>query len=43
VNVVAENAALLVAGQDTAFQNKVHLAVQAKGLVEKNDGSESVE
>jgi PTH1 family peptidyl-tRNA hydrolase len=43
VNVVAENAALLVAGQDTAFQNKVHLAVQAKGLVEKNDGSESIE
>jgi PTH1 family peptidyl-tRNA hydrolase len=43
VNVVAENAGLLVAGQDTAFQNKVHLAVQAKGLVEKNDGSESVE
>jgi PTH1 family peptidyl-tRNA hydrolase len=36
VDVVAENAALLVAARDSAFQNKVHLAMQAKGFVEKD-------
>lgn len=36
VDVVAENAALLAAARDSAFQNKVHLAMQAKGFVEKD-------
>jgi PTH1 family peptidyl-tRNA hydrolase len=30
--VIAENAALLVKGQDNSFQNKVHLAMDAKGF-----------
>ena len=38
VDTVAENAALLVAAKDSAFQNKVHLAMQAKGFADK--GSE---
>src|ERR1700740_2789351 len=29
---VADNAGLLVAGQDSSFQNKVHLAMQRKGF-----------
>jgi PTH1 family peptidyl-tRNA hydrolase len=29
---VADNAALLAAGQDSSFQNKVHLALQGKGF-----------
>jgi PTH1 family peptidyl-tRNA hydrolase len=37
VDVVGENAALLVAARDSAFHNKVHLAMQAKGFVEKDD------
>jgi PTH1 family peptidyl-tRNA hydrolase len=36
VDVVAENAALLVAARDSTFQNKVHLAMQAQGFVEKD-------
>ncbi|MEH6951258.1 aminoacyl-tRNA hydrolase [Nitrobacter sp. NHB1] len=40
VDVVAENAALLVTARDSAFQNKVHLAMQAKGFVEKDNGAE---
>jgi peptidyl-tRNA hydrolase, PTH1 family len=32
--VIAENAALLAQGQDASFQNKVHLAMDAKGLIE---------
>lgn len=34
VDTVAENAALLVAAKDSAFQNKVHLAMQAKGFTD---------
>jgi PTH1 family peptidyl-tRNA hydrolase len=30
--IVAENAGLLVQGQDSSFQNKVHLAMAAKGF-----------
>jgi len=30
--IIAENAALLVKGQDNSFQNKVHLAMDAKGF-----------
>jgi PTH1 family peptidyl-tRNA hydrolase len=37
IDVVADNAALLVTSKDSAFQNKVHLAMQAKGFVEKDD------
>jgi PTH1 family peptidyl-tRNA hydrolase len=33
-DVIAENADLLVRGQDATFQNKVHLAMDAKGFVE---------
>src|SRR6201985_3140993 len=35
---VAVNAALLAAGRDSTFQNKVHLAMQAKGFSDKEDG-----
>jgi PTH1 family peptidyl-tRNA hydrolase len=31
--VIAENAALLAKGQDASFQNRVHLAMQAKGFL----------
>jgi PTH1 family peptidyl-tRNA hydrolase len=34
---VAENAGLLAAGHDSSFQNKVHLALQAKGFFDKGD------
>jgi PTH1 family peptidyl-tRNA hydrolase len=31
-DVIADNAALLVGGKDSTFQNKVHLAMEAKGF-----------
>jgi PTH1 family peptidyl-tRNA hydrolase len=31
-DIIADNADLLVNGQDASFQNKVHLAMQAKGF-----------
>src|SRR5579871_4018494 len=31
-DVIADNAAMLVRGEDSGFQNKVHLAMQAKGF-----------
>ena len=34
---VAENAGLLATDRDSAFQNKVHLAMQAKGFFDKDD------
>jgi PTH1 family peptidyl-tRNA hydrolase len=34
-DAVAENAGLLAKGQDASFQNKVHLALQAKGFLDK--------
>jgi PTH1 family peptidyl-tRNA hydrolase len=34
---VADNAGLLATGRDSTFQNKVHLAMQAKGFFEKDD------
>lgn len=34
---VADAAALLAAGRDSTFQNKVHLAMQARGFSEKGD------
>ncbi len=35
--IVADNAAVLMAGQDSSFQNKVHLAMEAKGFGAKDD------
>jgi PTH1 family peptidyl-tRNA hydrolase len=41
-DVIADNAALLAKGEDAAFQNKIHLAMQAKGFFdEKPDGSDN--
>ena len=37
-DVVADNVALLASGRDSSFQNKVHLAMQAKGFGDKEDG-----
>jgi len=31
-DIIADNAAMIVKGADSAFQNKVHLAMQAKGF-----------
>src|ERR1700712_115669 len=36
-DAVAENAALLIEGKDSTFQNKVHLAMDAKGFGEKDE------
>ncbi len=40
--IIADNAALLAKGQDANFQNKVHLAMQAKGFLDPktSDGSD---
>ena len=37
-DVIADNAGLLARGEDASFQNKVHLAMEAKGFT--NDGPE---
>ena len=37
---IAVNAGLLAAGRDSTFQNKVHLAMQAKGFFDKEDAGE---
>ena len=37
---IADNAGLLVTDKDSTFQNKVHLAMQAKGFIEKSDEDE---
>jgi peptidyl-tRNA hydrolase, PTH1 family len=34
---IADNAALLAKGKDSTFQNKVHLAMQARGFFDKDD------
>ena len=36
-DVIADNAALLVEGKDSSFQNKVHLAMEAKGFADEAD------
>jgi PTH1 family peptidyl-tRNA hydrolase len=41
VDIIAENAALLVSDRDSSFQNKVHLAMQAKGFGEPNNGGDA--
>ncbi|HYS50003.1 MAG TPA: aminoacyl-tRNA hydrolase, partial [Xanthobacteraceae bacterium] len=33
-DIIAENAELLARGEDATFQNRVHLAMDAKGFVE---------
>jgi PTH1 family peptidyl-tRNA hydrolase len=38
---IADNAGLLVTDKDSTFQNKVHLAMQAKGFIDKEDGGGS--
>ena len=35
--IIADNAELLAKGQDAAFQNKVHLGMQAKGFLAANE------
>src|SRR5262249_11660844 len=40
---IADNAALLARGDDATFQNKVHLAMQAKGFEPKKSSDESDE
>jgi PTH1 family peptidyl-tRNA hydrolase len=37
---IADNAGLLAVGRDSTFQNKVHLAMQAKGFLDKGDDGE---
>jgi peptidyl-tRNA hydrolase, PTH1 family len=37
---IADNAGLLALDRDSTFQNKVHLAMQARGFLGKNDGEE---
>jgi PTH1 family peptidyl-tRNA hydrolase len=37
---IADNAGLLVMDKDSTFQNKVHLVMQAKGFIDKEDGGE---
>ena len=37
---IADNAGLLATGQDATFQNKVHLAMQAKGFVDTGESRE---
>src|SRR5437868_5884458 len=39
-DVIGSNAELLAAGKDASFQNKVHLAMAAKGFGEAKDDSE---
>jgi PTH1 family peptidyl-tRNA hydrolase len=37
---IADNAGLLATDRDSTFQNKVHLAMQASGFLDKDDGGE---
>jgi PTH1 family peptidyl-tRNA hydrolase len=37
--IVADNAALLIEGKDSTFQNKVHLAMDAKGFGAADEGT----
>jgi PTH1 family peptidyl-tRNA hydrolase len=41
VGAIADDAGLLARGEDNTFQNKVHLAMQAKGFEPKNTSEES--
>ena len=39
-DAIADNAGLLATGRDSTFQNKVHLAMQAKGFFDKEDAGD---
>jgi PTH1 family peptidyl-tRNA hydrolase len=39
--VIADNAELLAKGRDSSFQNKVHLAMEAKGFIEPKTSKEA--
>ena len=39
VDIIADNADLIARGEDASFQNKVHLAMMAKGFGDKTDSS----
>jgi PTH1 family peptidyl-tRNA hydrolase len=39
-DVIADNAGLLAKGEDASFQNKVHLAMQAKGFLDEKKPSD---
>jgi PTH1 family peptidyl-tRNA hydrolase len=41
IDIIADNAGMLAAGNDASFQNKVHLALRAKGfgMAEKDEAS----
>ena len=39
-DIIADSAELLVKGQDASFQNKVHLAMQAKGFGDAKEDAE---
>jgi len=41
IGAIADNADLLARGEDNTFQNKVHLAMQAKGFEPKKTSDES--
>jgi PTH1 family peptidyl-tRNA hydrolase len=41
VDIVADNAELLARGEDATFQNRVHLAMDAKGFVEPKPSPDS--
>jgi PTH1 family peptidyl-tRNA hydrolase len=38
--IIADNAGLLAKGEDASFQNKVHLAMQAKGFFDTKNGAD---
>jgi len=40
-DVIADNAGLLAKGEDATFQNKIHLAMQAKGFLDPKKPDES--
>ena len=40
--IIADNAGLLAKGDDASFQNKVHLAMQAKGFFDEKNGDEDL-
>jgi PTH1 family peptidyl-tRNA hydrolase len=42
-DAIADNAGLLATNRDSTFQNKVHLAMQAKGFFDKDDKEDSGE
>ena len=39
-DIMADNVELLVKGQDASFQNKIHLAMQAKGFFDANESTD---